>query len=66
MIHRKSSSQKVLAVGDPEGPQAGFSRPNEQHTENVEAIIPMISHNFRDAKVRQTKSVMMVLLVSEM
>ncbi|KAI9529619.1 hypothetical protein NQZ68_007857 [Dissostichus eleginoides] len=49
---RKSSSQKVLAVGDPEGPQAGFSRPNEQHTENVEAIIPMISHNFLDAKVR--------------
>ncbi|KAI4825996.1 hypothetical protein KUCAC02_021655 [Chaenocephalus aceratus] len=47
---RKSSSQKVLAVGDPEGPQAGFSRPNEQHTENVEAIIPMISHNFLDAK----------------
>ncbi|KAF3854947.1 hypothetical protein F7725_023002 [Dissostichus mawsoni] len=49
---RKSSCQKVLAVGDPEGPQAGFSQPNEQHTENVEAIIPMISHNFLDAKVR--------------
>ncbi|XP_028285781.1 protogenin B-like [Parambassis ranga] len=46
---RKSSSPKVIAVGVPEGPHAGLSLPNEHHTENVEALIPMIDH-FIDAK----------------
>ncbi|KAK5867237.1 hypothetical protein PBY51_011748 [Eleginops maclovinus] len=48
---RKSSSPKVLAVGAAGGPHAGLSLPNEHHIDNVEAIIPMISHHFLEAKV---------------
>ncbi|XP_022611930.1 protogenin B-like [Seriola dumerili] len=47
---RKSSSHKVVAVGAGEGPDVGMSLPNEHHTENVEALIPMISRHFLDAK----------------
>ena len=57
MLNRKSSGHKVIAVGGADGPHAGLSLPSEHHTENVEALIPMISHHFLDAKVR--------LLVSE-
>ncbi|XP_008287962.1 protogenin B [Stegastes partitus] len=47
---RKSSSPKVIAVGGPEGPHGGLSLPREHHTENVEALLPMISQHFIDAK----------------
>ncbi|XP_041852653.1 protogenin B-like isoform X2 [Melanotaenia boesemani] len=47
---RKSSSPKVIAVGASEGPQAGLMLPSECHSENVEALIPMISHHFIDPK----------------
>uniref|UniRef100_A0A8C2ZGV1 Protogenin homolog b (Gallus gallus) n=1 Tax=Cyclopterus lumpus TaxID=8103 RepID=A0A8C2ZGV1_CYCLU len=47
---RKSSSHKVIAVGAAEGPHAGLSLPNEHHRENIEALIPMISHHFLDTK----------------
>ncbi|XP_070686594.1 protogenin B-like [Pempheris klunzingeri] len=47
---RKSSSHKVIAVGVAEDPRAGLSLPNERLTENVEALIPMISDDFIDAK----------------
>ncbi|XP_069018792.1 protogenin B-like [Embiotoca jacksoni] len=45
---RKSCRPKVIAVEAPEGPDAGLS--SEHHTENVEALIPMISHHFVNAK----------------
>lgn len=45
---RKSSSHKVIAVGAPEGPRSGF--PSERHSENIEALIPMMSDHFIDAK----------------
>ncbi|KAM7396862.1 hypothetical protein PAMP_019870 [Pampus punctatissimus] len=47
---RKSSGQKVIAVATSEGPRAGLSLPNELHVENAEALIPMISAHFIDAK----------------
>ncbi|XP_051236606.1 protogenin B-like isoform X2 [Dicentrarchus labrax] len=47
---RKSSCHKVIAVGTAEDPLAGLSLPNEHLTENVEALIPMISARFIDAK----------------
>ncbi|XP_037307695.2 protogenin B [Pungitius pungitius] len=47
---RKSSSHKVTAGGAAEGPHAGLSMANEVHRENVEALIPMISHHFLDTK----------------
>uniref|UniRef100_A0A3Q1EXS5 Protogenin homolog b (Gallus gallus) n=1 Tax=Acanthochromis polyacanthus TaxID=80966 RepID=A0A3Q1EXS5_9TELE len=47
---RKSSSPKVIAVGASEGPHGALSLASEHHTENVEALIPMISHHFLDAK----------------
>ncbi|XP_032378974.1 protogenin B [Etheostoma spectabile] len=47
---RKSFSHKVIAVGAAEGPHAGLSLPNNHHTENAEALIPMKSHRFLDAK----------------
>ncbi|KAM4572442.1 LOW QUALITY PROTEIN: protogenin B-like [Odontesthes bonariensis] len=47
---RKSSSSKVIAAGGSEGPRAGFPLPGECHAENVEALIPMISEHFKDAK----------------
>ena len=56
MTFRKSSGHKVIAVATGEGPHAGLSLPNELHVENAEALIPMISAHFIDAKVRQTKS----------
>ncbi|TNN87080.1 Protogenin B [Liparis tanakae] len=49
-IVMKSSSPKVIAVGAAEGPHAGLSLPNEHHRGNIEALIPMISHNFLDTK----------------
>lgn len=55
MTNRKSSSHKVIAVGAAEDPRAGLSLPNGHLTENVEALLPMISEQFIDAKVRQTK-----------
>lgn len=39
-----------MATG--EGPHAGLSLPGELHAENAEALIPMISARFIDAKVR--------------
>ncbi|XP_029289653.1 protogenin B-like [Cottoperca gobio] len=48
---RKSSTHKVLAVEAAEGPHAALSLPNERQTENVEALVPMISHHFLDAEV---------------
>lgn len=59
MTNRKSSSHKVIAVGADEGPRAGVSLHNEHHTENVEALIPMINGHFLDAKVSETKHVYM-------
>ena len=53
MTNRKSSSHKVVAVGADEGPHAGMSLPNERHRDNVEALIPMISGHFLDAKVSE-------------
>ncbi|XP_029378331.1 protogenin B-like [Echeneis naucrates] len=47
---RKSSGHKVVAIGAGEGPIAGVSLPSEHHTENAEALIPMISGHFFDAK----------------
>ncbi|XP_042267492.1 protogenin B-like [Thunnus maccoyii] len=47
---RKSSGHKVIAVATGEGPHAGLSLPNELHVENAEALIPMISAHFIDAK----------------
>ncbi|KAM7414761.1 hypothetical protein PAMA_019531 [Pampus argenteus] len=47
---RKSSGHKVIAVATGEGPRAGLSLPNELHVENAEALIPMISAHFIDAK----------------
>lgn len=60
VTNRKSSSHKVIAVGAPEGPRAG-----ERHTENVEALIPMMSDHFIDAKVRNTvvKKLLVTILV---
>lgn len=54
-MNRKSAGHKVIAVGAAEVPHAGLTLPNERLTENVEALIPMISAHFIDAKVRQTK-----------
>lgn len=54
-MNRKSSGHKVIAVGAAEVPCAGLTLPNERLTENVEALIPMISAHFIDAKVRRTK-----------
>lgn len=54
-MNRKSSSHKVIAVGAAEVPRVGLSLPNECLTENVEALMPMISAHFIDAKVRQTQ-----------
>ncbi|XP_047451962.1 protogenin B-like isoform X2 [Mugil cephalus] len=47
---RKCSSPKVIAVGSAEGPHAALSLPSDGNTENVEALIPMISDHFIDAK----------------
>ncbi|KAG7245479.1 hypothetical protein INR49_010930 [Caranx melampygus] len=47
---RKSSSHKVIAVGAGEGPHVGVALPSDRHTENVEALIPMMSSHFLDAK----------------
>ncbi|XP_029010014.1 protogenin B [Betta splendens] len=44
---RKSSSHKVVTVGAGEGPHA---LPSERHTENVEALIPMIVDHYLDPK----------------
>lgn len=55
MTSRKSSSPKVIAVGTSEGPHAALSLPGDGNTENVEALIPMISDHFIDAKVRNIK-----------
>lgn len=52
-MNRKSSSHKVIAVGAAEVPRVGLSLPNE--CLNVEALMPMISAHFIDAKVRQTQ-----------
>ncbi|KAM8892723.1 protogenin B [Spinachia spinachia] len=47
---RKSPSPKVTAAGAAEGPHAVLSVANELQRENVEALIPMISHHFLDTK----------------
>ncbi|KAF0040993.1 hypothetical protein F2P81_006891 [Scophthalmus maximus] len=46
---RKASSHKVIAVGGGDGPHAGVSLPGERHTDNVEALIPMMSGHILDA-----------------
>ncbi|XP_049577998.1 protogenin B [Syngnathus scovelli] len=43
---RKSSNHKIVAVP----PGEGLSLPHERHVENAEALIPMMSTNFIDAK----------------
>uniref|UniRef100_A0A8C2ZGL7 Protogenin homolog b (Gallus gallus) n=1 Tax=Cyclopterus lumpus TaxID=8103 RepID=A0A8C2ZGL7_CYCLU len=50
LISKGRPSHKVIAVGAAEGPHAGLSLPNEHHRENIEALIPMISHHFLDTK----------------
>ncbi|KAM9807749.1 protogenin B-like [Neosynchiropus ocellatus] len=47
---RKSPSHKVIAGSTGEGPVTGLSLTNERNMENVEALIPMISDHFIDAK----------------
>ncbi|XP_053741667.1 protogenin B-like [Synchiropus splendidus] len=47
---RKCPSHKVIAGSTAEGPVAGLSLTNERNMENVEALIPMISDHFIDAK----------------
>ncbi|KAM9376050.1 protogenin B-like [Pholidichthys leucotaenia] len=47
---RKSSNSKVIAMRAGEGPHVGLSLNGERHTENVEALIPMMSDHFIDAK----------------
>ncbi|XP_058500891.1 protogenin B-like [Solea solea] len=47
---RKSPGHKVMAVGAGGGPHAGVSLPSELRTENVEALIPMMSAHFFDAR----------------
>lgn len=56
MTNRKSSSAKVIAVGTSDGPHAALSLPGDGNTENVEALIPMISDHFIDAKVSNRES----------
>lgn len=55
MTNRKASSHKVIAVGGGDGPHAGVSLPGERHTDNVEALIPMMSGHILDATVSETK-----------
>uniref|UniRef100_A0A3Q1F011 Protogenin homolog b (Gallus gallus) n=1 Tax=Acanthochromis polyacanthus TaxID=80966 RepID=A0A3Q1F011_9TELE len=50
LISKGRPSPKVIAVGASEGPHGALSLASEHHTENVEALIPMISHHFLDAK----------------
>ncbi|XP_076589614.1 protogenin B-like [Chaetodon auriga] len=47
---RKSSSHKAIGGGAAEDPRAGLSLPHEHLSENAEALIPMISAHFVDAK----------------
>ncbi|XP_075883466.1 protogenin B-like [Nelusetta ayraudi] len=47
---RKSSGHKVMAVRGAEVPRGGLSLPGDHVTENVEALMPMISAHFIDAK----------------
>ncbi|KAM6936966.1 protogenin B-like [Xenentodon cancila] len=47
---RKSCSTKVIAMGAGEGPHAGLSLPSNCHSENGDALIPMMSNHFMDAK----------------
>uniref|UniRef100_A0A673C3Q5 Protogenin homolog b (Gallus gallus) n=1 Tax=Sphaeramia orbicularis TaxID=375764 RepID=A0A673C3Q5_9TELE len=53
---RKSSSHKVITVGDSEGPRSGLSLPSERHVENAEALIPMMNDVFIDAKLENRAS----------
>uniref|UniRef100_A0A672IBS0 Protogenin homolog b (Gallus gallus) n=1 Tax=Salarias fasciatus TaxID=181472 RepID=A0A672IBS0_SALFA len=50
LISKGRPSPKVIAVGVSEGPHAGLTLPGEHHIENVEALVPMISDHFLDAK----------------
>lgn len=52
VTYRKASSTKVIAVGASEVSHSGLPLPSDYHSENVEALLPMIS-DFIDAKVRQ-------------
>uniref|UniRef100_A0A3Q3WNT7 Protogenin n=1 Tax=Mola mola TaxID=94237 RepID=A0A3Q3WNT7_MOLML len=47
---RKSYSHKAVAMGAAEVPRAGLALPSERLSENAEALIPMISADFIDAK----------------
>lgn len=53
-MSRKSSGHKVMDVGGAEVPRGGLSLAGDHVTENVEALMPMISAHFIDAKVRHT------------
>lgn len=52
-MSRKSSGHKVVTVGGAEVPRGGRTLAVDHMTENVEALVPMISAHFIDAKVRQ-------------
>uniref|UniRef100_A0A3Q3QDL9 Protogenin n=1 Tax=Monopterus albus TaxID=43700 RepID=A0A3Q3QDL9_MONAL len=54
LISKGRPSHKVIAVGAAEGPRAGFPLTNDRHTENVEALIPMMNDHFLDAKGRSS------------
>ncbi|XP_012735887.2 protogenin B [Fundulus heteroclitus] len=45
---RKSAGPKVIAVRASEGPHPGRPLPGSYHLENVEALLPVISNQFKD------------------
>uniref|UniRef100_A0A8D3C0G8 Protogenin B-like n=1 Tax=Scophthalmus maximus TaxID=52904 RepID=A0A8D3C0G8_SCOMX len=49
LLSKGRPSHKVIAVGGGDGPHAGVSLPGERHTDNVEALIPMMSGHILDA-----------------
>lgn len=55
-VSRKSSGHKVVAVGGAEVPRGGRSLAADHLTDNVEALMPMISAHFIDAKVRHMQA----------
>uniref|UniRef100_A0A3B3UKM6 Protogenin homolog b (Gallus gallus) n=1 Tax=Poecilia latipinna TaxID=48699 RepID=A0A3B3UKM6_9TELE len=52
---RKSASAKVIAVRAAEGPHPGMPLPGNCRLENVEALLPVISNQIVDPKVKRTE-----------
>uniref|UniRef100_A0A3B3XK00 Protogenin n=1 Tax=Poecilia mexicana TaxID=48701 RepID=A0A3B3XK00_9TELE len=52
---RKSASPKVIAVRAAEGPHPGMPLPGNCRLENVEALLPVISNQIVDPKVKRTE-----------